>query len=580
MAPAQLMARARCFVARARRLPERVSSTLWQDAARLHGTCLRVIVCAATVVDASRSLDEKLGRAPAMLGQAEKPYIIVTFGLGSGDIGAGEMATVLIALYFVVLLLLCGYGLHRARLAWLCLRCQPRDAVRELDASALPQVTIQLPLYNEATVVQRLLEAVSRIDYPADRLEIQVLDDSNDETRVLAQIMVERLQRQGLDIQYVRRPSREGYKAGALDYGLATAKGELIAIFDADFVPNPDFLRAVVGHFAAPSVGMVQGRWGHLNRDASLLTALQALMLDGHHLVENRARYSAGCYFNFSGTAGIWRRQAIIDAGGWQHDTLTEDLDLSYRAQLAGWRFVYRPDVVTPSELPEEISAFRAQQFRWAKGTVQTARKLLREVVRAPLTLGQRIEAVFHLTPHFAYPLMLALSVLLPWALVLLPAVDDWRTMLLVDAPLFGGATGSLAAFYAIANRAQGRPAAEALRRLPALMALGIGLSPYLSRAVFEGLASDAGEFVRTPKRGTRGARYHQRMRLPVLELILALLSAASVAISLETSHYLATPFALLFTLGYGYMAGMMMIEQLARRRALAPSAASAIGKV
>jgi cellulose synthase/poly-beta-1,6-N-acetylglucosamine synthase-like glycosyltransferase len=491
------------------------------------------------------------------------------------------MATVLIALYFIVLLLLCGYGLHRARLAWLCLRCQPRDAVREVDTAALPAVTIQLPLYNEATVVQRLLEAVSRIDYPADRLEIQVLDDSDDETRVLAQVMVERLQRQGLNIQYLRRPSREGYKAGALEFGLKTASGELIAIFDADFVPNPEFLRAIVGHFSQPSVGMVQARWGHLNRDASLLTALQALMLDGHHLVENRARYAVGCYFNFAGTAGVWRRSAIIGAGGWQHDTLTEDLDLSYRAQLAGWRFVYRSDVVTPSELPEDISAFRAQQYRWAKGTVQTARKLLREVVSSPLlTPGQRLEAVFHLTPHFAYPLMLTLSALLPFALALLPAVDSWRTMLLVDAPLFGGATGSLAAFYAIANRAQGRPASEALKKLPALMALGVGLSPHLSRAVFEGMLSDAGEFVRTPKRGTRGGRYHQRLRLPVVELVLALLSAVSVAISLETSHYLATPFAMLFTLGYAYMAGMMMIEQLARRRALAPSAASAIGKV
>jgi hypothetical protein len=491
------------------------------------------------------------------------------------------MATALIALYFIVLLLLCGYGLHRARLAWLCLRCQPRDAVREVDVAALPSVTIQLPLYNEATVVQRLLDAVSRMDYPADRLEIQVLDDSDDETRVLAQIAVERLQRQGLDIQYLRRPTREGYKAGALEFGLKSAKGELIAIFDADFVPNSDFLKSIVGHFQQPGVGMVQARWGHLNRDASLLTVLQALMLDGHHLVENRARYAVGCYFNFAGTAGVWRRSAIVGAGGWQHDTLTEDLDLSYRAQLAGWRFVYRADVVTPSELPEDISAFRAQQYRWAKGTVQTARKLLRDVVNERLlTPGQRLEAVFHLTPHFAYPLMLTLSVLLPWALALLPAVDDWRTMLLIDAPLFCGATGSLAAFYAIANRAQGRPASEALKRLPALMALGVGLSPHLSRAVFEGLLSDAGEFVRTPKRGIRSGRYHQRLRLPVAELLLALLSAASVAISLETDHYLATPFALLFTLGYAYMAGMMMIEQLARRRALAPSAASAIGKI
>jgi glycosyltransferase involved in cell wall biosynthesis len=513
------------------------------------------------------------------------------------------MGIVLIALYLAVLLLLCGYGIHRARLAWLCLRCQPSlsaDAAAGramLNSGAaqpsslpsggapagevLPFVTVQLPIYNEATVVQRLLDAANALAYPRDRLEIQVLDDSDDETRVLAESMVHRLRDGGLDISYVRRSSREGYKAGALDFGLRRARGELIAIFDADFVPPPDFLLATVGHFRQPDVGMVQGRWGHLNRDASLLTGLQALMLDGHHLVENRARYAAGCYFNFSGTAGIWRRQAIEEAGGWQHDTLTEDLDLSYRAQLAGWRFVYRPDVVAPSELPEDVFAFRAQQYRWAKGTVQTARKLLPSVLSGSLSREQRFEALFHLTPHFAYPLMVLLSLLLPFALVMLPVADNWVALLIVDVPLCFGASGSLAAFYAMANRAQGRPVGEALMRLPALMALGIGLSPCLSRAVLEGLMHDAGEFVRTPKRGLRASRYRQlRVPLPVPELLLALVGVASVAISLETDHYLATPFALLFALGYAYMAVLMTTEQLARRRALAPSAASVIAKI
>jgi hypothetical protein len=491
------------------------------------------------------------------------------------------MTIVLIALYLAVLLLLCGYGLHRARLAWLCWRCQPLSSAPQLSSSELPLVTVQLPIYNEATVVQRLLEAAHRIEYPRDRLEIQVLDDSDDETRVLAESTVHRLRDAGLDISYVRRSSREGYKAGALDFGLRRARGELIAIFDADFVPPSDFLLATVGHFSDPKVGMVQGRWGHLNRDASLLTSLQALMLDGHHVVENRARSASGCYFNFSGTAGIWRRSAIESAGGWQHDTLTEDLDLSYRAQLAGWHFVYRPDVVAPSELPEDIFAFRAQQYRWAKGTVQTARKLLPQVLSGPLTRDQRLEALFHLTPHFAYPLMVLLCLLLPFALIMLPVADNWVALLMVDVPLCFGASGSLAAFYAMANRAQGRPVGEALRKLPALMALGIGLSPHLSRAVLEGWTHDAGEFVRTPKRGLRASRYRQqRAPLPLLELMLALVGAFSVAISLETGHYLATPFALLFALGYAYMAAMMALEQFARRRALAPSAASVIAKI
>jgi hypothetical protein len=358
-----------------------------------------------------------------------------------------------------------------------------------------------------------------------------------------------------------------GYKAGALDYGLAQAKGELVAIFDADFIPQPEFLRQVVGHFKTPNVGMVQTRWGHLNRNHSLLTSIQALMLDGHHLVENRARFGAGMMFNFSGTGGIWRRKAIEAAGGWQHDTLTEDLDLSYRAQLAGWRFVYRPDVLTPAELPEDMSAFRAQQFRWAKGTVQTARKLLKRVLSSPLTFGQRIEAFFHLTPHFAYPLMMLLSVLLLPALILMPATDI-KTMLIIDLPLCVGATGSLATFYIVAERAQGRSTWDAIKRLPLLIALGAGLAPHLTRAVYEGLNSMAGEFVRTPKKGTTAGRYRQHAELPTLEIALALLSTLSVVASLHTGHWFAAPFATLFAVGYSYVAALVMSEQAAMRRA------------
>jgi hypothetical protein len=311
---------------------------------------------------------------------------------------------------------------------------------------------------------------------------------------------------------------------------------------------------------------MVQTRWAHLNRECSWLTRIQALMLDGHHLVENRARFGSGAMFNFSGTGGMWRRQAIVEAGGWQHDTLTEDLDLSYRAQLAGWRFVYRPDVVTPAELPEEMSAFRAQQYRWAKGTVQTSRKLLGRVLRSDLTASQRFEAFFHLTPHFAYPLMLALSVLILPALILMPAVD-LTTMLIIDLPLCLGATGSLATFYCAAERAQGRSVLDALTRLPALIALGAGLSPHLSRAVFEGFGSKPGEFVRTPKRGSTAGRYRQHAQLPLIEVGLMLVSATGVVASIETRHWFATPFTLLFTFGYGYVAALVAGEQLGRRR-------------
>ncbi|MEZ4224199.1 MAG: glycosyltransferase [Polyangiaceae bacterium] len=481
------------------------------------------------------------------------------------------MEILLVVSYFLVLLLLCGYGVHRAHLVLLCAKHSKALAAAATTVAVaedeLPHVTVQLPLFNEATVVERLLEAAGRIDYPHDRLEIQVLDDSTDETRAIAEAKVREIRARGVDMSYVRRPNRVGYKAGALDYGLARAKGELIAIFDADFVPQPEFLRDVVGHFKESDVGMVQTRWGHMNREHSLLTRVEALMLDGHHLVENRARFGAGCMFNFSGTGGIWRREAIHAAGGWQHDTLTEDLDLSYRAQLAGYRFIYRQDVVTPAELPEDMSAFRAQQFRWAKGTVQTARKLLGRVLRADLSLGQRVEAMFHLTPHFAYPLMMLLSVLLLPALILMPATDV-KTMLLIDLPLCVGATGSLVTFYCVAERAQGRSALGALRRIPALIALGAGLAPHLTRAVVDGMRNMSGEFVRTPKKGVTAGRYRQAAQLPWAEIGLTALSFASVAASIQTQHWFATPFACLFMFGYGYVASQVTLEQLAQRRA------------
>jgi glycosyltransferase involved in cell wall biosynthesis len=501
------------------------------------------------------------------------------------------MHFVLCTSYFAVLLILAMYGLHRSHLVLTVLRHRRRlrgleEGVPAIDADGieqrvdLPHVTIQLPLYNEATVAARLLDHVAAIKWPRSRLEIQLLDDSTDETRAIVRSKIESLREGGLDVTYIHRVDRTGYKAGALDNGLKIAKGELLAIFDADFLPQVDFLRVLVPHFIAdPRVGMVQARWGHLNREHSMLTRTQALMLDGHHLVENRARAAAGWLFNFSGTGGLWRKEAIASAGGWQHDTLTEDLDLSYRAQLAGWRFVYRENVVTPAELPEDISAFRAQQFRWAKGTVQTARKLLVRLMRAELTPMQRIEAFFHLTPHFAYPLMVFLSVLLLPALVLMPATDP-KTMLMIDLPLVIGTTGSLATFYAMAETAQGRRSVDALKQLPALLALGAGLAPHLTKAVWEGLQSMAGEFIRTPKKGSSQGRYRTAADLPTVEIALCLVSAASTVASIETGHWFAAPFAMLFTSGYGYVAFFVASEQLARRKSqlARPAMSPAVG--
>jgi cellulose synthase/poly-beta-1,6-N-acetylglucosamine synthase-like glycosyltransferase len=479
----------------------------------------------------------------------------------------------LVGVYILLVAVLALYGMHRGMLVGTCWR--RRSKLKEIERSIevpedrLPFVTIQLPLFNEASVAQRLIEHCAAIDYPRDRLEIQVLDDSTDETASIARHACERIANTGIDVVYIHRTDRSGYKAGALAAGLEVAKGTLVAIFDADFLPQPDFLRAVVGHFTDEKVGCVQARWGHMNREHSMLTRVQALMLDGHHLVDNRARWVNNHLFNFSGTGGIWRVQAIRDAGGWEHDTLTEDLDLSYRAQMNGWKFVYRPDVVTPSELPEEMSAFRAQQFRWAKGTVQSARKLLKPIWRSErLTLAQKVEATYHLTPHFTSPLMLVLSVLLLPMLAVLPGTDP-RSMFLVDLPLAFCTTGSLAAFYMHAESAQGRSPLVALRRLPALMALGTGMAPWVTKAVLEGLRSMAGEFVRTPKKGSEGdTRYQAKIKVPVAETILALVSLASTAAALENGHWFAAPFAALFTFGYAYVATLLTAEQLERRRA------------
>ncbi|MFO0592218.1 MAG: cellulose synthase family protein [Polyangiaceae bacterium] len=492
--------------------------------------------------------------------------------------------TALCVLYFVVLLGLSAFGLHRLHLVLLCRRNRKRIAAAQqvdpIGEHELPKVTIQLPLFNESTVAIRLLRSVAKMDYPADKLEIQVLDDSTDETAALTKAEVERLAATGLDVVYIHRTNRVGYKAGALDEGLKVAKGDLVAIFDADFLPQPDFVRAIVPHFVKDTkVGMVQTRWGHLNRDYSVLTKVQALMLDGHHLVENRARFGSGLLFNFSGTGGMWRKEAIHAAGGWQHDTLTEDLDLSYRAQMVGWKFIYRQDVVSPSELPEDISALRAQQYRWGKGTVQTARKLLGRVLRSDVTFSQKVEAVFHMTPHFAYPLLVMLSVLVLPALLLMPATSV-RMMVLVDLPLCMATTGSLAAFYMMAESAQGRSRKGALLKLPMLIAIGTGLAPHLSSAVWDGLRFMAGEFVRTPKQGNNKNRYKAALQLPYVEAVLALWSAAGVVASCYTGHYFAAPFSFLFMMGYGYVTVLLTREQIQRARPeleIAPAAETAL---
>src|SRR5713101_7340766 len=311
------------------------------------------------------------------------------------------------------IVLLAVYGSHRYRMAFLYYRHKFKLPTPSGVLKELPKVTIQLPIYNEMYVVERLIDSVCHIDYPRELLQIQVLDDSTDETSAIARACVERNRQQGHQVVYLHREGREGFKAGALAYGLQFAEGELIGVFDADFVPSTDFLRRTVPFFADEKTGMVQVRWGHLNREFSILTQAQSIFLDGHFIIEHTARNRSGCFFNFNGTAGIWRRTAIDDAGGWQHDTLTEDLDLSYRAQLRGWQFVFVPGVIAPAEVPVEMNAFKSQQHRWAKGSIQTCRKLLPRILKSDLPFGVKAEAFFHLTANFNYILMCMLSILM-----------------------------------------------------------------------------------------------------------------------------------------------------------------------
>src|SRR3989440_8141673 len=337
--------------------------------------------------------------------------------------------------YLSVLIGLSAYGIHRYFIIYLYLKNRKRMPVPAGHFEKLPKVTVQLPIFNEVYVVERLLRSVSELDYPRDLLQIQVLDDSTDDTREITSACAAELRSRGFNVDLIHRVDRTGFKAGALAAGLEAAEGEFVCILDADFVPPPDLLKRTIHFFTDPKVGMIQTRWGHLNRGYSLLTRVQAMFLDGHLLLEQTARSRSGRFFNFNGTAGLWRRVCIEQAGGWQHDTLCEDLDLSYRAQLAGWRFIFLPDVVTPAELPVDMNGFKSQQHRWTKGSIQTCKKVLPTIWRSTLPLTIKMEATAHLTSNFAYLLLASLCVLLH------PSTGGPQTTLLrtllIDVPIF-----------------------------------------------------------------------------------------------------------------------------------------------
>ncbi|MFY9673194.1 MAG: glycosyltransferase [Terriglobales bacterium] len=472
--------------------------------------------------------------------------------------------------YFIVLIILAGYGGHRYWLVYLYYKHKKNKTTEpQAHFDELPRVTVQLPIFNEQYVVDRLLDAVCRLDYPREKLDIQLLDDSTDETVDVARALVEQYAASGNPVTYIHRENRHGFKAGALAAGLESAKGEFVAIFDADFVPPPDFLLKCIHHFTDPKIGMVQTRWTHINRNYSLLTEVEAILLDGHFVLEHSGRARSGVFFNFNGTAGMWRLKAIEEAGGWEHDTLTEDTDLSYRAQLKGWKFLYLQDVECPAELPVEMTAFKTQQARWAKGLIQVSKKILPQVFSSNASRHQKVEAWYHLTANLSYPLMIVLSVLLLPAMVI-RFYQGWFQMLYIDLPLFMASTFSISSFYLVSQKELfPRSWLRSLLFLPLLMALGIGLTITNTRAVLEALVGKQTSFVRTPKyrveskKDKVGAnKYRKRLGwVPWIEIAIGCYFALTVYYAIDNENYFTVPFLLLFVIGY-WCTGLMSLLQ------------------
>ena len=486
---------------------------------------------------------------------------------------------IILIVYFAILGTLAVYGAYRIKQVidfWRYRKFVPEPLGRFSEAE-LPRITVQLPLFNELYVVERLLKAVTAIDYPREKLEIQVLDDSTDETTKVAAAAVAKYAEQGFDIHYIHRLDRTGFKAGALENGNKTAKGDLFAIFDADFVPKPDCLRKLVDFFTDGMVGCAQMRWSHINGRYNLLTRLQTIMLDGHFVVEQTTRNRTGGFFNFNGTAGIWRRQAIETSGGWQHDTLTEDTDLSFRAQLMGWKFVYLLDEDAPAEIPVEINAFKAQQRRWAKGVMQVGLKLYPRIWLAPLPFRVKLEMFFRLTGNISYPLMIVASVL-QFPLLLVRYNQPFYHLMVLDLPLLFFSSISVVMFYGSAVWYLDEKRTPRLLHLPLVMGLGIGLAFSNARAVLEALMGVKSDFVRTPKYrveetsdATWKRKKYRRKRglLPLLELTFALYFLLAIFYSARLHMWGTIPFLLLFFFGFGYM-GMMSLLQTASGKRLA----------
>jgi cellulose synthase/poly-beta-1,6-N-acetylglucosamine synthase-like glycosyltransferase len=477
----------------------------------------------------------------------------------------------ILCIYILAMLVLTVFGLHGVFMVWGHYRLRPRDPECEITVTRehLPMVTVQLPVYNELHVASRLVEAVCALDYPQQRLEIQVLDDSTDQTAELLADIITAKRAEGFMIEHLRRGNREGYKAGALKEGLGVARGEFIAIFDADFLPSPDFLLHSVPHLVADErLGLVQGRWEHLNHDYSLLTRIQAMALDAHFAMEQQIRNRGNYFMNFNGTAGIWRKSCIVDAGDWQSDTLTEDLDLSYRAQLCGWRFLYLNDLAVPAELPAEIHGMKSQQFRWTKGAIETAKKHLRAVWGSEQRFAVKLQSTIHLTANIVFPCILVVALLnIPVVYLKHTRPDlapffDFMTM-------FAVASVSSLLFYLTAQRTLYTDWRRRMLLFPVFMASTMGLAVNNTRAVAEGILGRRSEFTRTPKYNIlkkgdswRGSSYRNAAISfdVIVELLFAIYFLFGVGLSLHFADITALPFQLMFLFGFG-LSGLLSLR-------------------
>jgi cellulose synthase/poly-beta-1,6-N-acetylglucosamine synthase-like glycosyltransferase len=482
------------------------------------------------------------------------------------------MMSLVIIVYCIVVALLTVYGINCHVLLFLFKRraaeCPKEDQrlleqfYRERDIQDVPFVTTQIPIYNEINVAERIIDTVAAFDYPEGKHDIQVLDDSTDETSQVIACKVKTLRAAGVRIEHIRRGTREGFKAGALKYGLETARGDLLAVFDADFVPPPDFLRKAVPFFVLdPKLGLIQGRWGHLNRNQNIMTRLQAIGIDGHFMIEQSARSWNNLFMNFNGTAGVFRKQAILDVGSWKADTLTEDLDLSYRMQLAGWRCRYLIDLVAPAEIPANIYAFKSQQFRWAKGSMQTAIKLLPAIWRSQFSHFKKLQATLHLTHYIVHPLMVFVAVIVPTLLI-----NRRFTLSPLLLLLFGGLLGlsffGPSRLYLTAQKYLQEGWPKRVLLLPLLMCFGCGLAINNTRAVLEAILGKKSEFIRTPKQGDGKRKSYKPIMTPffLFEIALGLWCLSGMVLYLTASNYLIGYFLLLYAMGFLYVGALSLL--------------------